>query len=94
MDILFELAGAEAREGNLHRANRYAHLARRLGMRYNVPFPSSYRRRYCRGCGAYLAPGSAARVRLRRSRVVVTCKACGRISRYPFLREARARRRR
>ncbi len=94
MDILFELAGAEAREGNLHRANRYAHLARRLGMRYNVPFPSSYRRRYCRGCGAYLAPGAAARVRLRRSRVVVTCKACGRISRYPFLREARARRRR
>ncbi len=93
MDILFELAGEEAREGNLQRANRYAHLARRLGMRYNVPFPSSYRRRYCRGCGAYLAPGAAARVRLRRSRVVVTCKACGRIARYPFLREVRARRR-
>lgn len=93
MDILFEMAEEEAHRGNLPRANRYVRLARRLGMRYNVPFSSSYRRRYCRGCGTFLAPGTAATVRLRRSRVVVTCKACGRVARYPYLREVRARRR-
>ncbi|MFQ5907453.1 MAG: ribonuclease P protein component 4 [Thermoplasmata archaeon] len=94
MGILFDLAEEEARRGNLPRADRYARLARRLGMRYNVPLPAPHRRRYCRACGAYLAPGAAARVRFRRSRVIVTCRACGRISRYPYRREAQARRRR
>ncbi|MDX1534014.1 MAG: ribonuclease P [Thermoplasmata archaeon] len=93
MDVLFELAEEEARRGNLPRSNRYVRLARRLGMRYNVPFPSAHRRRYCRGCGAFLAPGAAARVRLRRARVIVTCRTCGRVSRYPYLREVRGRRR-
>lgn len=93
MAILFARAQEEAERGNLPRADRYAQLARRLGMRYNVPLPAPYRRLCCRSCGAYLAPGPAATVRLRRARVIVTCKACGRISRYPYLREVRARRR-
>lgn len=91
--LLFDQAEEESRRGNLPRADRYARLARRIGMRHNVPLPPPYRRLHCRSCGAYLAPGAAASVRLRRSRVVITCKACGRVSRYPYLREVKARRR-
>jgi ribonuclease P protein subunit RPR2 len=93
MAILFTLAEDEAIKGNLPRASRYAQLARRIGMRYNVPLPSPYRRFFCRTCGSYLAPGSAATFRLHRSRIVVTCKACGRVYRFPYVREARERRR-
>ncbi len=93
IDLLFSLAEREAVEGNLARATRYAQLARRIGMRYNVPLPRPFRMLYCRGCGGYMAPGSSASVRLRRSKVVVTCRACGRIYRFPYLQEARERRR-
>lgn len=91
--ILFGLAEEEARRGNQGRADRYAQLARRIGMRYNVSLPRPFRRFVCRGCGAYLAPGRASRVRVRRARVVVTCHRCGWVHRYPYLREVRARRR-
>jgi ribonuclease P protein subunit RPR2 len=91
--ILFSLAEEEAVKGNLARADRYAQLARRIGMRYNVSLPTPYRRFYCRSCGSYLAPGSTAAFRVRRSRVIVTCKICGRIYRFPYLREVKERRR-
>lgn len=93
IEVLFRLAEEEARRDKLHRADRYAQLARRIGMRYNVPLPRPYRRRVCRSCGAYLAPGKRATVRLRPSRVVVTCRTCGRVYRYPHRREGRASRR-
>ncbi len=93
MDILFGLAEKEAAKGNLPRADRYAQLARRVGMRYNVSLPVSYRRLICRGCGAYLATGSAATLRLHRSRVIITCRSCGRISRFPYITEVKERRR-
>lgn len=90
--ILFTLAEREALAGNILRANRYAQLARRIGMRYNVPLPSSYRRLFCRKCGSYMLPGRMARVRVRRSRVIVTCQSCGQVYRYPYLREIKERR--
>ncbi|MFQ5837232.1 MAG: ribonuclease P protein component 4 [Thermoplasmata archaeon] len=93
IEILFGLAEEEAAKGNRPRAARYAQLARRIGMRYNVPLPSPFRRFFCRTCEGYLDPGSSASVRLRRSRVIITCKACGSIYRYPYLREVKERRR-
>lgn len=92
IDVLFALAEEEAIRGRLPRADRYGQLARRIGMRYNVSLPPHYRRLVCRGCGAYLAPGLAATLRLHRSRVIVTCRSCGRIFRFPYTREVRERR--
>jgi ribonuclease P protein subunit RPR2 len=93
MEWLFRLAHEEALGGRLERANRYAALARRIGMRYNVPLPRKYRGRVCKGCHRYLLPGVTARVRLGRGRVVVTCAACGRTARHGYGREQKARRR-
>ncbi len=92
IDILIAMAEEEALGGRLLRADRYGQLARRIGMRYNVSLPSRYRRLVCRGCGTFLAPGTAATVRVRRSRVIVTCKSCGRVYRFPYAREVRERR--
>ena len=69
IDILFQLAEAEALRGNPRRSTRYVQLARRIAMRYNTPIPSDLKRRFCRGCGAFLLPAGNSRVRLRRSRV-------------------------
>jgi ribonuclease P protein subunit RPR2 len=91
IQILFELAEKEAKNGNLRRARRYVHLARRIGMRYNTPLTSGMRRRFCRKCGSFLLP-SENRVRLRSSRITVTCGECGHIMRMPYLRERSSRR--
>ncbi len=94
MEILFHQAEREALRGRPARARRYVDLARRIGMRYNVRVPAEFKRRFCKGCLAYLVPSVNARVRVGRGRVVVTCLACGAIQRLPFRAEreiARAR---
>ena len=81
MAILLRLADQSAREGDSARADRYAGLARALGMRYNIRLTPGQKRRLCRCCGAYLVPGRNMRVRLRPGRTVRTCLKCGRTSR-------------
>jgi ribonuclease P protein subunit RPR2 len=96
MGILFRLAESESLLDHAPRARRYVELARRIGMRYNVRVPQEFKRRFCKECHAYLVPSVNARVRVGRSRVVVTCTACGAVQRFPFRVEqeiARARRR-
>jgi ribonuclease P protein subunit RPR2 len=92
IEILFRLAEKQALGGNLPRANRYAALAAKIGMRYNVRVPAAFKRRYCRTCHAYLLPPRSARVRVARGRVVVTCLACGAVQRVPYRREQKAAR--
>jgi len=93
IDILFRLAEEEALRERLDRADRYCQLARRIGMRYNVPLPSRHKRRICKGCHSFLLPSVTAQVRVRRGRVVMRCMKCGKISRFPYIREQRSRRR-
>jgi ribonuclease P protein subunit RPR2 len=92
IQILFELAQKEALKGNMARSNRYVQLARRIGMRYNTPLPSGLKRRFCRKCGSFLLPSRNSRVRLRNSRITITCEVCGHIMRMPYLREQSSRR--
>lgn len=89
---LFRMAESEATHERPERARRYVELARRIGMRYNVRIPASFRRSFCRACLAYLVPSRSARVRLDHGRIVVTCRACGAIQRRPYIREQAARR--
>ena len=44
IDILFRLAEREAVAGNSARADRYASLAAKIGMRYNVRLPREFKR--------------------------------------------------
>ncbi len=87
IDILFDLAEREASAHNLHRADRYVGLARKIGMRYNVRIPGRYKRRYCKHCHSYLLPSVNCRVRVRGRKVIIFCENCGDHMRVPFYRE-------
>lgn len=73
---LVVLAEAAVREGRRDRADRYADLAWRLRLRYQLG-ASALDGRICRACHAFLQPGVTSRVRLTGGRVSVTCLACG-----------------
>jgi ribonuclease P protein subunit RPR2 len=82
------LAQAESESGkHPERAKRYVELARKIGMRYNVR--TDAKARFCKKCSSLLKPGVSCRVRLRKDKqaVVVTCLACGAVSRHPYIRE-------
>ncbi len=66
------------------RANRYAELARKIGMRYNLRLPKKWRRRICRKCLAFLKPDSNCRVRIYKGRVIITCLECKNVVRLPY----------
>lgn len=92
MGTLFRLAEQEAIARRDGRARRYVELARRIGTRHNVRVPREFKRKFCRGCGAYFVPPQNVRVRVGRGKIVVTCLACGSVQRMPYLREQVARR--
>ena len=81
---LHVLAREAAAGGDADRAREYVRLARRLGERHRIRLPREFRRFSCDACDVYLVPGGNARVRLHSGRVVVTCKECGEIARYPY----------
>jgi ribonuclease P protein subunit RPR2 len=84
IERLFLLAEAEANNRNYARADRYASLAVKIGMRYNVRIPTKYKMRFCRGCGTYLIPGVNCTTRLNRGVRLVRCGKCGRLYRMPY----------
>ena len=77
---LVEQAEEALRLGRRDRADRYAQLAWRVKTRYQLR-RSPVDGRVCRGCFAFLQPGTTSRVRLRQGRRVTTCLACGRVRR-------------
>jgi len=87
MERLLYLAEEEGRLGNLERGRRYVTLAKRIGMRTNTRMPRGFL--YCRSCMSPLVPGKNCTVRLRSSRVTMTCQECGHIQRHPYLKEKR-----
>ncbi|MBN2252001.1 MAG: hypothetical protein JW724_08015 [Candidatus Altiarchaeota archaeon] len=95
MDILFALARKAALEGDTVLAGEQVLQARRIGMKFNVPIPGEYKRRYCKHCYGYLIPSKTSRTRIdsKAKKVVVECFACGKKTFYPYAREVRAKRR-
>ncbi len=75
IEVLFERA-REFFPGNPEVSDRCVGLARRIAMRQRVRIPRELRRRFCRRCSAFLVPGVTARVRVRKSRVTLTCLRC------------------
>jgi ribonuclease P protein subunit RPR2 len=87
INVLFGLAEKYGLKGNTQRANRYAHLAWKIGMRYNVTIPGNLKRKYCRGCHTFLRPGINCRIRLTGDRITMVCENCGRCYRQPIVKE-------
>ncbi len=57
-------------------ANRYASLARKISLRYKVPFSKEQKARFCKECNSYLVPGKNSRSRLTKGRLVTQCLKC------------------
>jgi nicotinamidase-related amidase len=91
IEKLFKLAQSIAKE-NPTRARRYVELARRIGMKAEISIPRKHKRKFCRGCNTFFIPGKTCKVRLNNGQVSYLCLSCGRVARYPYLKEKKARR--
>ena len=81
MELLMVQARDALRRGDIVKANRYAGLARGIGMRYNVRMRSEHRQLVCRKCGALMIPSKTSMVRIVRGRRIARCLKCGDIRR-------------
>ena len=84
MDLLMAQALNSSHDGDMVKANRYAGLARRIGMRYNVRMRPEHRQLICRKCAALLIPSRTITIRIVRGRRVARCHSCGNIARTPI----------
>lgn len=82
--LLLARARAESLGSDPDLADRYAALARRVGMRYQSPMLKAEKLQLCKGCDAYRVPGRTSRTRLHGHRLITTCLRCGRIERRPI----------
>lgn len=83
--ILLNRAEDEAIKNiNIDRANRYAVLARKIAMRYNIRINKYYRFKLCRSCNAFIGGSTNSQIRFQGHKVVIHCKKCGNIMRIPM----------
>ena len=64
-------------------AKRYVELARKIAMRYRIRLDKSQKRSFCKNC-MYPYRHDRVQVRIRKSRVIITCLNCGFIRRIPI----------
>jgi ribonuclease P protein subunit RPR2 len=81
---LFSLAEQNALNDKLLLSNRYVALARKISMKYLVPIPREYKRRFCTHCYSYLLPSVNCRVRIHRGMIVIFCSTCKKYNRIPL----------
>jgi len=60
---------------NPSKANRCVEVARRIGMKVNLPIPKEFKRKYCKHCYNYFKSGNY-RVRTRNKMVIYYCLKC------------------
>jgi len=82
--LLLGMAEQRALSGEMELADRYAQLARKIGMRYQQPMPRGFNLQYCRRCMKYLVPGKNARFRTAGKKLSRQCLGCGSFYRMPL----------
>src|SRR3989344_2024965 len=87
MILLIEKAEAvfESKKNNSKskdKANSYVRKARLLGMKYNLRFPRSVKRKFCKHCYSFLKPGFNCRIRTKNKKVIYSCLECGKFMRF------------
>ncbi len=81
---LLEMAEKQALAGDMELADRYAQLARKIGMRHSLRMPVGFNLRFCRRCLRYLVPGKNARFRTSARKISRQCLGCGGVYRMPL----------
>ncbi len=92
MDILFNRAEKEYDE-HPERSHRYVELARNISKKYNTAIPDAWKRRYCKNCYKFLVPGRNCTVRLINENINIFCDECGHVTRIPYIKEKKLKRR-
>ena len=94
IEILFSEAKKQALNGRLDLCNRYVFIARKLSSKYTVQIPRELRRQFCHSCYHYLYPGINCKVRTNKltQSVEYDCSNCGKINRYPYIKEKHEKR--
>lgn len=83
--ILMCLAMRAAKEGSMQLAKRYAMLAKRIAVHYNL-HDKQIKNSICKGCKVPLLPDLTAVVVVSSSKrqIIYTCKFCGRESKIKY----------
>ncbi len=70
---------------NPDRSRRYVWLARKIGLRYNFRL-KEMKRDFCKKCNTILTPGKTSDTNLdsKTGTIVIKCKNCNYIFRYPY----------
>src|SRR3989338_5727435 len=82
------LAQAELNSKNPAYSRRYVELLRKIAMRYTIRLPKSIKRRFCKNCNSFFtSENSSVRTSPKQQAVIVTCKNCGSVQRFPYRKE-------
>src|SRR3989338_1776944 len=65
-------------------SDKHVKLARRISMKYKIKLPSSLKKKFCKNCHSFLAPGINSRVRIPKHRVIYYCYSCKHYMRHPL----------
>ncbi len=82
--LLYSYAVEAVRKGDYNHARYLISVALSILRRLRLRKPLLIRRGICKNCLIPLVPGLTSTVRIRRNRVIVTCRLCGYIRRYPL----------
>lgn len=88
---LFEFAKSKAKE-NPKAAREAVKTANKIARKFRKRLSISLKRSFCKECFSYLLPGVTSTVRIGKSRIAYHCHNCGKVTRYPYKREQKARR--
>ena len=64
-------------------ANRFVKKARNLAMTRRLKLPRELKRKFCKHCNSFFAPGKTVRIRTRKGKVVYFCLSCKKFTRIP-----------
>ncbi|MBI2650327.1 ribonuclease P [Candidatus Woesearchaeota archaeon] len=82
IEFLFKLAKEHFKEDS-RLSDKYVKQARRIAMKYKIKLPFFLKKRFCKHCHKYLAPGVNCRVRIHKHRVIYYCFGCKHYMRHP-----------
>jgi ribonuclease P protein subunit RPR2 len=92
IDTLFKLAETEFAD-HPERSHRYVEIARNIATKYNIKMPRIWKRRFCKNCQIFLKPGINCQIRLGSSCILTKCLECGKVTRIPYMKEKKEKRR-
>ena len=65
-------------------ANNCMRVARKISLRYKVPFNREQKLQFCKKCGVFLVHTKNSRIRVSSGKIKVLCLNCKNISRYGY----------